>query len=377
MKAKHLHIVALNIPFPANYGGAIDIYYKVKALHEIGYTIHLHCFEYGRKRAEQLNSICESVNYYPRKMHWVNLLSKTPFIVKSRTSTQLLDNLIAKPFPIIYEGLHSCAYLNHPKLKGVPQYVRAHNIEQDYYRLLAQSEKSLFYKMYLYLEHLKIKKFEFKLFNATGVFAISDKDQEYFKEQATSYIIRAFHPDTKVKSKTGLGNYALYHGNLSVAENENAALFLIKTVFKHLNYDLVIAGKNPSSSLRKEIRKHYNVRLVEDPQNSILDKLIQEAHIQVLPTEQDTGIKLKLLKALYLGRHCVVNTKMVNKTGLEKACYIVNNQKEWLRKIKELQKIPFEDSDIQKRTELLKSYDNSLEAAKMDAIIFPPVPQSH
>ena len=111
MKAKHLHIVALNIPFPANYGGAIDIYYKVKALHEIGYTIHLHCFEYGRKRAEQLNSICESVHYYPRKMHWVNLLSKTPFIVKSRTSTQLLDNLIAKPFPIIYEGLQAAPFL--------------------------------------------------------------------------------------------------------------------------------------------------------------------------------------------------------------------------------------------------------------------------
>ena len=377
MKAKHIHIVALNIPFPANYGGAIDIYYKIKALHEIGFKIHLHCFEYGRKKAQLLNTICETVDYYPRKMHWVNLLSKTPFIVKSRTSTKLLENLIAKPIPIIYEGLHCCSYLNHPKLKGVPQYVRAHNIEQYYYKLLAQSERNPFYKLYLYLEHLKIKKFEFKLFNAAGIFAISDKDHHYFKKQATSYLIRAFHPDTSVKSKTGLGAHALYHGNLSVAENESAALFLIRKVFKYLNYDLVIAGKNPGKRLRKEIRKHYNVRLVENPENSILDKLIQDAHIQVLPTEQDTGIKLKLLKALYQGRHCIVNTKMVHKTGLERATFIVDSQKDWLRKIKELQKVPFENTDILKRAELLKPYNCLLEASKIDAIIFPPEPLSH
>ena len=41
---KTLHVVALNIPWPANYGGVIDIYYKVKALHECGVKIILHCF---------------------------------------------------------------------------------------------------------------------------------------------------------------------------------------------------------------------------------------------------------------------------------------------------------------------------------------------
>ena len=61
MKAKHLHIVALNIPFPANYGGAIDIYYKVKALHEIGYTIHLHCFEYGLKALYKTEFFFETI----------------------------------------------------------------------------------------------------------------------------------------------------------------------------------------------------------------------------------------------------------------------------------------------------------------------------
>ena len=41
---KHLHIIAFDIPLPANYGGAIDIF-NLKALHEQG-VYALHCFDY-------------------------------------------------------------------------------------------------------------------------------------------------------------------------------------------------------------------------------------------------------------------------------------------------------------------------------------------
>lgn len=45
---RHLNIIAFNIPWPANYGGIIDVYYKMKALHQCGVKIILHCFEYER-----------------------------------------------------------------------------------------------------------------------------------------------------------------------------------------------------------------------------------------------------------------------------------------------------------------------------------------
>ena len=28
----HLHIIAFNVPYPANYGGVIDVFYRIKAL---------------------------------------------------------------------------------------------------------------------------------------------------------------------------------------------------------------------------------------------------------------------------------------------------------------------------------------------------------
>ena len=371
MKDKTLHIIALNIPFPTNYGGVIDIFFKLKALNERGVKIHLHCFEYGRKQAPIFDDICEKVYYYPRKMHWRNLFSSIPFIVKSRVSNELLGNLSNTKAPILFEGLHCCFYLDNPQLRDHKQFVRAHNIESDYYKLLAKSERKPFTKLYLFSEYLKIRAFEKKLAKANGVFAISDKDHQELKDTCNSYLIRAFHPDSKIKSKIGLGEYAIYHGNLSVAENENAAFFLIKKVFKKLNFDLVIAGAKPTKKLRSEVVKHSNIRLVENPENNVLEKLIQDAHIQVLPTEQDTGIKLKLLKSLFLGRHCIVNSKMIAETGLEESCFIVESPNEWITQIKNLLNTPFEEDDINERIKVLQPYNCEKEAEKIISIIFP------
>ena len=62
-----LHIVSFDIPFPANYGGVIDVFYKIRALHHAGVRIQLHCFEYDRKRAPELENFCTSVHYYLRE----------------------------------------------------------------------------------------------------------------------------------------------------------------------------------------------------------------------------------------------------------------------------------------------------------------------
>ena len=67
MKNKTLHIVSFNIPFPANYGGVIDVFYKIKALQNQGVNIILHAFEYGRQQAPELEKYCSQEN--ERKHH--------------------------------------------------------------------------------------------------------------------------------------------------------------------------------------------------------------------------------------------------------------------------------------------------------------------
>ena len=95
----------------------IDIYYKLYTLSRCGFKIHLHCFEYGRQHAVELNNLCEEVIYYRREKGLSSHFSLLPYNVYSRRDKQLLQNLCSNSYPILFEGLHSCYLISHPDLK--------------------------------------------------------------------------------------------------------------------------------------------------------------------------------------------------------------------------------------------------------------------
>ena len=136
--SKSIHIVALDVPLPLNYGGAIDIFYRIKALYQLGFNITLHCFEYGRGEQKDLERYTTRVIYYPRKKKVFDLFSSTPFIVKSRANKSLLAQLKGDNYPILFEGIHSTAFLNNIQLKNRIKLVRCHNVEHNYYSSLAR-----------------------------------------------------------------------------------------------------------------------------------------------------------------------------------------------------------------------------------------------
>ena len=53
-----------------------------------------------------------------------------------------------------------------------------------------------------------------------------------------------------------------------------------------------------------------------------MQDLISKAQVNILPSFNCTGVKLKLLNALFNGRHCIVNQDAVEGTGLESTCHI-------------------------------------------------------
>ncbi|MFN8298636.1 MAG: hypothetical protein U0T75_05980 [Chitinophagales bacterium] len=353
---KRLHIVSFNVPYPPDYGGVIDVFYKIKALTELGIKVHLHCFHYGREKSEVLDNLCEKVYYYPRKKFYQAIYSSLPYIVGSRQSDEMLTNLVADDSPVLFEGLHTCFYLNHPALKNKLKAVRMHNVEWDYYRSLKESESNYLIKFYFNLESKKLKKFEDELKSADRIFAISKSDYEYLRQsyETISYV-SAFHSNENVTSIPGTGKYILYHGNLSVVENNQAAMFIAKKIAEGSPYKFIFAGKNPTAALKKEIKNIKNIELIENPPFEKMSQLMSEAHINLLLTFQSTGIKLKLLNSLYRGRHVVVNGKMVNYTGLENLCKVEDNPNALKRIINELMQVPFTEKDIEHRREVLEA----------------------
>ena len=142
MSELHLHIISFDIPYPANYGGVIDVFYKIRALYEAGVKIHLHCFKYHRQPAAELEKYCCQIHYYPRKTGLLSAISYKPYIVYSRRSKELLYNLCRDNYPILFEGLHSCYYLSHKKLQDRVKIYRESNIEHHYYFHLFRYHKN-------------------------------------------------------------------------------------------------------------------------------------------------------------------------------------------------------------------------------------------
>ena len=368
----HLHIIAFDVPYPANYGGVIDVFYRVKALSEAGVKVHLHCFEYGRGEQEVLNR-CHEVKYYKRDTSFVKQLSLTPYIVNSRRSEELVNDLLQDDYPILCEGLHTTAILLDKRLENRKIYVRTHNVEHDYYCALGEAERVGWKKLFYHAEARKLRRYEPVLSKAAGIFAISQQDADYFsKKYGKTTLVPGFNSADSVCSETGRGEYVLYHGTLSVKENETAAKWLIENVFSELDLHCVVAGLNPSEKLLKLAEKHSHVTLVANPDDAEMIDLLRQAQVNILVTNQPTGLKLKLLNALYNGRFCLVNSDMVRGTSLERLCVVADEPEQMIAEIKRLMEEDFTEEDIDERdAQMRQLYDNESNARKIVSAIYP------
>ncbi len=365
-----IHIISFNIPFPADYGGVIDVFYKLKALNEIGVNIHLHCFKYGRKESNELNKYCKSVTYYSRNMSVSKFFSKRPFIVQSRINKKLIDNLLKDKYPILIEGIHCTGILLENRLSTRKAIVRTHNIEHQYYWGLFKTENNFFKKLFFYFESKKLQKFEPLLGKASAIAAISKIDEEYFTcINDNTELLTPFHSFNTLTSSLGNGNYILIHGDLSVPENINSILWIIENIASNINFKFIIAGRNPSSKVVKAVKQLENIELIANPDFEDMDNLIANAHICLIHSFMPQGFKLKLLNSIFKGRFCICNGAVVENTGLEETCIIANNANEFIDKINITINQEFNEDNLNKRFNLLLPFSNTLKAEKLVKLI--------
>lgn len=352
----HLHLVSFDVPYPPDYGGIIDVYNRVRALAGAGVKVHLHCYAYGRPEAPELAQICEEVCYYPRETGWRHQFERKPYIVASRCSQALLQRLRQDNYPIVLEGLHNAFVLEHLAPEGRKIAVRAHNVEHDYYLGLAQAEPVAWKRWFYRIEARKLRRYEPILKQATLVMAVTDEDARHFKALGCPQVVQvtSFHGHTAVESLPGHGDYVLYHGNLSVIENRQAALYLLDNVFSGSDIPLVIAGRNPDALLQERVAQCPQVRLVANPDDDAMRRLMREAHVNLLVTAQPTGLKLKLLNALFEGRHCLVNSAMLSGTPFAEVCHLADTPEDLRAELQRLMQQDFTEEELARRTQLLQ-----------------------
>ncbi len=336
----------------------------------MGVGIILHTFSYGRHSSPELDELCETVFYYKRDKKWYRNIGFLPFIITSRKSSSLISRLESDSYPVLFEGLHTSYYLGHEKLKNKSRFLRAHNIEHQYYYQLFLAEKISQKKIFFLIESIKLRFAERILKKATGILSISKNDHTYYRNKySLSHLINPFHSNDSVFTNKGKGQFILFHGNLSVPENQLAVHYLVKNIFSKISIPVIIAGKNPSSTLVNLIEKHKNILLIASPGTKEMDILIQDAHANILFTFQQTGIKLKLIESLYRGRYCIVNDLMVKGTGLEAACMIGSTAEEMTAIIEKSWETEFTREMVETRKGQLMDFDNRTNALKLVNIL--------
>lgn len=360
MTSQRLHIVCFDIPFPPTYGGAIDVYYRIKALAQAGVSIILHCTYKGvLTHYAELESLCERVYYYPRQLSLRHLFSCLPLTVAGRPNHDILQNLLHDDAPILYEGLVSCGTLDAPQLRNRQKFFRECNVEHDYYRALAVASHSWRDKCYYLLEAQRLKHFEHILVHATRIFALAHQDEAHFiatyPSVPTTYL-PCFHAHTQLSCPTGIGSGILYHGNFRVEENQKAAAYILHKIAPKLpDIPVIIAGAE-ANTLKPQSQ---NVTIISNPDQSTMQRLVAEAQIHLLVTFQATGLKLKLLNVLYEGRHVVCNPEMICGTELGDLCLIADDSQQQINLCQQLYHTPFTQDEIIRRTEKLKPFDNT------------------
>lgn len=352
----------------------MDVFYKIKSLHQIGIKIHLHCFHYGRPPAPELNAYCETVSYYKRKTSLWSHFSLLPYTVRSRQSEELKKNLLKDSHPILFEVLHTTWLMRDKAFRGRFCVYRHSNIEHDYYKGLARAEQNLLNKMYLKLEAFKLKRYETIIRHASLILAVNIRDRDYFKRKFPSVpceFLPSFHPG-ELRSLEGTEPYVLFHGNLSVSENEEAALWLCKEVFPFLRQKVIVAGLEPSSGLVQQLTIHKNVQLIKSPSEEQMQQLIRQAGIHVLYTSQATGLKLKLLNVLNSCGFVICNPEMLEGTGLREndGLYLARNGAEFISRINQLSGTQMRQEQLNERKKLLILFDNPLNAKKLVRLVF-------
>lgn len=276
--------------------------------------------------------------------------------------------------PILMEGIHCTALLNDARFMNRQCFVRLHNVESEYYRDLKKAAISPVKKMYYGRESALLFRYEKRIAGKATFLTVTQKDADTYSKvfHANNTVhLPLFLPGWKVNTAAGMGSYCLYQGDLSVDANINMVKWLAKKVFTEVNVSLKVAGKNPPASLKRLISSYENISLIADPSEAQMQELIAKAHINIIPSFSNTGIKLKLLNALFNGRHCIVNNNTVAGTGFEHLCHIADTTEHLKGLIAQLYHQPFREDEVQARRIVLEHhFNNEVNAKRLMDIIW-------
>jgi hypothetical protein len=368
MISTRLLCIANEIPLPANSGGRVDIWRRLSALKQSGFSIALLCwYDEGRDELpsaeilEKLHTVCDVVRLVPIQRSPRELLLRLsnlwrmPSHVAARWVTAKNEDLLKwatvfNPDLVFLDGLYGGAIAQWLATQlGRSLIYRSHNIEHLYMRDQMLYEHRFIRRLGLFANYIGLERFEKSILkSAAHVFDISIEDCDYWKAREISHI--EWLPtivDTEFVERLNAAISeptidVLYFGNLNTPNNVNSIRWLVTEVLPlitNTSITITLAGSHPTSEVKNLVLANPRVELIENPID--MAEIIAKATVIVNPMLAGSGVNLKSVEMLF-SRALLVSTT-VGVKGLPeaaKACFsITDNPLEFASTIS--QKIDF------------------------------------
>lgn len=354
------------MPWPLDNSLAIDTYYQLEALHAAGVRIHLHYYSTTPGvHPTELNKFCEKIYTWSSEKE-VDAAHQPC----CATMSSVLNNT---DYPILFEGPYLTAILKkgiHTNRKIV---VRMYRDECRHFQHLAAEATGPFKKFRMVQRSHQMKKWEDGLpDHCLYAFATRESAASFRADHGLPQVefLPWFTPYHSVDSLKGVGNFCLYHGDLSMPCAEKSVRWLLTKVFNDISIPFVIAGRAPGKAVQKMAGFYANTCLVENPTPAEMDDLVRKAQINVLPNFSYKKPELKLIHALFTGRHCLTNDQGVSGTEYEPACHTGTQPSAFKSIILQLFHQPFEEEEIRLRQRILQQVDSLRPAAALQHYLF-------
>jgi polysaccharide biosynthesis protein PslH len=346
-------------PWPLKDGGAIGYYNFANAYIEAGHELTIaalntnkHYITYDAipnhikdKATIHLIDINTDVN---KKDAFFNLFSNKSYNVQrfiSKEYEQLVTKLCANTSYdiIIFESIFVAPYLK--KIKAVTPakcVLREHNVEYKIWESLAATTPFGAKKVYLNLLAHRIKNFEInvcKQFDA--LYPITPTDAQLLQDSGvtTPMHIVPFGINTNaLPHNKPYKELTFFHlGSMDWEPNKHAVQWFINNVwlplapqFPHVSF--VIAGRNMPQQFLNYHNTH-NIKVMGEIDNAF--DFMQHNAVQVVPLFAGSGIRVKILEAMALGK-CIIATPLgaqgINYTMDENIC-IATDASEFLKEM--------------------------------------------
>ena len=330
-------ILANKLPFPPRDGGSIATLNMALGLHHAGNK--LTCLAMNTTKhpypveeiPEELQKNIRFIGVYcntsirPIRLLINLLFSRSPYIAErfkiKAFKTALQTLLKEERFDIIQmEGPYLFHYLDQIRKESRARIaLRAHNAEHLIWKRMALREKACLKRWYLGNLARRLHTYEMRVVNGVDYLVpISDPDKSYFS------LLGANTPMLTIPTGLKLEEYPLteipadpslfYIGALDWMPNQEGLRWFIDHVFDLLldempDIRLHVAGRNAEDSFLKKL-DHPNITYHGEVENA--RSFMKAYRIMIAPLFSGSGIRIKILEAMALGRPVVTTS-----TGIE------------------------------------------------------------